>query len=203
MKPTDDLITTISLSAARHETVLTAPISFTLHKGAFIQLRGPNGSGKSTYLRQFAGLVPSLEGRLLVRGEACQPDEIAHRLHIGYVGHRDEFHGDLTGYENFEILSGKPRDELVQKALYERPVASYSAGQRQLLRLHILSDDCDIWLLDEPSASLDDTNLLYLEERIAGFLAQGGAIIASTHLPLAQSRLTQAIEITPYEAGAS
>ena len=69
-----------------------------------------------------------------------------------------------------------------------------------MLTLHMLDDGHDIWLLDEPSASLDEANLTYLEERIAGYLACGGIVIAATHVPLAQSLITQTITLEPYEA---
>ncbi|MGC6516631.1 MAG: heme ABC exporter ATP-binding protein CcmA [Candidatus Puniceispirillaceae bacterium] len=199
-----NVITATNLCVSRNGRLLTDPLSFTVAKGQYCQITGPNGSGKSTLLRQLAGLVLPETGHILVQDTHCTPHEIAMRLTISYLGHADALHRDLTGYENFELLTGLERTDLVQLPLYERLVAHYSAGQRQKLLLHMLSDEADLWLLDEPSASLDEANCHYLEERIAGFLALGGAVIATTHTPLAQSLVTKTItlDITNHDGGA-
>lgn len=198
MSAKQPIITCQELVAARHDTPLTKPISFALAAGDFIQLRGPNGGGKSTMLRQLAGLLPTTFGTILVDGIACDAPSIPQRCSISYLGHHDGMHGDLTGYENFECLTGKSRLTLPQASIYQRAVSSYSAGQRQKLVITMLDDDHDLWLLDEPASSLDEANLKELEERMAGFLALGGAIIASTHTPLAQSLVSQMITLSPY-----
>jgi len=41
-----------------------------------------------------------------------------------------------------------------------------------------------LWLLDEPTLGLDQTAIALLGGLIAAHRAQGGAIIAATHLPL-------------------
>lgn len=191
-----------ALCASRNDNVLTAPVSCTVAKGDYIQLRGPNGCGKSTFLRHLAGLLPAIKGIIIIAGEPCPAQDIPALRTISYLGHDDAMQADLTGYENYELLTGQSRNMLVQSSLYERQIATYSAGQRQKLSLHILDDSHDIWLLDEPSASLDAANLAYLEERIAGYLALGGAVIASTHTPLAQSLISQIITLTPAEPDA-
>ena len=198
MSAKQTIIACHELVAARHDALLTKPISFELAKGDFIQLRGPNGSGKSTMLRQLAGLLPAVFGAISVNGIGCDAQSIPQRCSISYLGHHDAMHGDLTGYENFELLTGKSRLIVPQASIYERAVSGYSAGQRQKLMITMLDDDHDLWLLDEPASNLDAVNLRELEERMAGFLALGGAIIASTHTPLAQSLVSQTITLTPY-----
>lgn len=189
-----------ALHACRDEVLLTTAVTADFPSASYTQLRGRNGSGKSTFLRHLAGLLPPRSGRIIIDGKIAKPTEIPQQLSISYLGHDDAMHGDLTGYENFELLTGQSRISLVQSDLYDRPLSTYSAGQRQMLTLHMLDDGHDIWLLDEPSASLDEANLTYLEERIAGYLACGGIVIAATHLPLAQSLITQTITLEPYEA---
>ena len=187
------------LSAGRNGMALTQPVSFSLARGQFVQLRGANGCGKSTFLRHLAGLLPALHGTILIDDAPQAAHQIATRRGISYLGHADGLHGDLSAYENYELLTGESRIMLVQSALYERPVATYSAGQRQKLTIHMLNDDHDFWLLDEPAASLDDANLRHLEERIAGYLANGGAVIASTHTPLGEGLVTKVITLTPFD----
>lgn len=195
----DNIITVQALGASRDGMALTEPVSFTLAPGSYLQLRGANGCGKSTFLRHLAGLLPATHGTIMIDDTPCAAHEIAHRRRISYLGHADGLHGDLTGYENYELLTGESRITLVQSALYERPVATYSAGQRQKLTIHMLDDKHDIWLLDEPTASLDDSNVRHLEERIAGYLANGGAVIASTHTPLAEGLVTNLITLRPFD----
>ena len=197
---TSPLLACHALSAQRDDTQLTNPVTAVFAKGSYTQLRGANGSGKSTFLRHLAGLLPAHTGRIMINGKTVRTADIPQQLSLGYLGHDDAMHGDLSGYENFELLTSQSRMMLVQSALYERPISTYSAGQRQKLTIHMLDDAHDIWLLDEPSASLDEANLHALEERIAGYLACGGIVIAATHLPLATSLVSQTITLQPYEA---
>ena len=197
MKQTKPIIACDGLCAARDEQILTKPVSFTLCAGDYIQLRGANGCGKSTFLRHLAGLLPWVAGDILLDDIAQNAHDIPAKRTISYLGHDDALHGDLSGYEAYELLSNHSPISLTQSALYERPIATYSAGQRQKLTIHMLDDTHDLWLLDEPSASLDAANLAYLEERIAGYLALGGAVIASTHSALATSLVSQIITLAP------
>ena len=195
---TRTLISCDALCASRDGIALTKPVSLTLAAGTYLQLRGANGCGKSTFLRHMAGLLPATHGTILLDDTPCAAHDIAQKRRISYLGHADGLHGDLSAYENYELLTAKSRITLVQSALYERPVATYSAGQRQKLTLHMLDDTHDFWLLDEPAASLDEANLHHLEERIAGYLAMGGAVIASTHMPLAEGLVSKVITLSGY-----
>ena len=110
-------------------------------------------------------------------------------------GHRDGFHPDLTGLENLALLGAKLPAALQDEPVYHRQVHSYSAGQRQYLNLLTLDDSADLWLLDEPAASLDASNLAILEERIATFLTAGGRVIVATHTDIAEALVTQCLTL--------
>ena len=92
------------LAACRNEHILTAGLSFAVSAGGYVQLRGPNGIGKSTILRHLAGLTPFEVGTIFVHGEEVSPQDIPSKLDIGYLGHDDGLHPDLTAFENFELL---------------------------------------------------------------------------------------------------
>jgi len=188
------------LAACRNQHVLTARLSFAASAGEYVQLRGPNGIGKSTVLRHLAGLTPYEPGQIFVHDEAVTSHDIPNKLDIAYLGHDDGLHPDLTAYENFELLTDLPRQMLVQRDYYNRPVGTFSAGQRKYFNIQMLSDECDIWLLDEPSASLDGPNRQYLEERMAGFLALGGVIVAITHDELAETLVSEVVSIRASES---
>ena len=70
-------------------------------------------------------------------------------------------------------------------ALRDMPVAYLSAGQKRRLGLaRVLLADAPIWLLDEPTVSLDRAAQEALARAVEGHLAKGGVVIAATHVPL-------------------
>ena len=186
-----------SVTAMRAGMTLTSPVSFTMERGDYLQLRGMNGIGKSTFLRQLAGLIPCDRGHLTIKDAPYDPAKDRLSLKTHYLGHRDGLHNDLTGTENLQLLGAKIDKHTQTEPLYQRQLNSYSAGQRQRLNLLTLSDEADLWLLDEPSSNLDGDNLQFLEEMIKAFLKKGGMVIAATHGDVAQSHVTQQIQLEP------
>jgi heme exporter protein A len=74
-------------------------------------------------------------------------------------------------------------------ALRDIPVGYLSAGQRRrvaLLRLALAGRP--VWLLDEPTASLDDASQALLAAAVNRHLGEGGIVVAATHLPLGFER---------------
>jgi heme exporter protein A len=60
-----------------------------------------------------------------------------------------------------------------------------SAGQKRRLALARLAlASAPIWLLDEPTLGLDTASVAALGEMLAAHRAQGGVVLAATHLPL-------------------
>ena len=69
--------------------------------------------------------------------------------------------------------------------LAEVPAAYLSAGQRRRLGLaRLLSAERPIWLLDEPTVSLDEDSRHRFAELVRSHLAFGGIAIAATHADL-------------------
>lgn len=44
-------------------------ISFSVEKGEFFGILGPNGSGKTTLLKMISGILPVMEGKILIDGK--------------------------------------------------------------------------------------------------------------------------------------
>ena len=60
-----------------------------------------------------------------------------------------------------------------------------SAGQRRRLNIaRIAAAKKPVWLLDEPSVSLDDASVTLLADLIADHRSSGGMVIAATHIDL-------------------
>lgn len=141
-----------------------------------IAVVGPIGAGKSTLLRMLSGLYHPQEGRILLDGldmSHIQPQVL--NEHIGYLqqDHR-LFQGTLR--ENLLIGLPDPGDEAILKVMrrtgmdqfvakhpkgLERPIneggKGLSGGQKQLLAFtRLLLCNPTIYLLDEPTATMDD-----------------------------------------------
>ncbi len=180
------------VNCRRGERVILAGVSFTVSAGEALLLTGPNGSGKTTLLRTIAGLMPPADGQVRVEGgqAAAEPGENCH-----YIGHRDGVRLSLTVAETVAFwcryLGGDPAaastalDRLEIGALADIPATYLSAGQRRRLGLaRLLTAHRPIWLLDEPTTSLDARAQATLAALMAAHRSAGGIIIAATHAPL-------------------
>jgi heme exporter protein A len=163
-------------------------LSFGLATGEAMVVTGRNGVGKSSLLRVIAGLVRIAAGRLILEGG--EPDvPIGEQAH--YLGHQDAMKPSLTVGENLQFWSRflgdgravKPALEAVDLAeLADLPAAYLSAGQRRRLSIaRLLAVSRPIWLLDEPTSSLDAPSQKRLAELMRDHLVDGGMIIAAAH----------------------
>jgi len=149
----------VSLSFGQRE--LFKNISLELRGGKIIGVTGANGAGKSTFLK--------LAGKILKpdSGEVKFPAD----KKIAAVAPEMKIYDSLTARENlkfFAKLRGKTLSEekilrlgervgLDLETFGETRAENFSTGMRQRLKFAILlSVDADIWLLDEPTANLDD-----------------------------------------------
>ena len=146
----------VSLSFGRR--ALFSNVTLNLHSGKIIGVTGANGSGKSTFLK-LAGKILRPDG-----GEVRLPDDKT----IAALSPEMKIYDTLTARENlsfFARLRGKTLNllELGERVGLDLETfgnvraENLSTGMRQRLKFAILlSVDADIWLLDEPTANLDD-----------------------------------------------
>ena len=167
-------------------------LSFALRAGEMLTLRGPNGSGKSSLLRQIAGLLDVSHGELVLEGGggSGSPGDAAL-----YVGHLDAVKAPLTVEENLLFWADfydvdRARVSLALAGLGLAPLAMLpagilSAGQKKRLGLaRVLLIDRPLWLLDEPTVSLDAANVTVLAGLMTAHMARGGLIVAASHVEL-------------------
>lgn len=175
-------------------------VSFRAEGGETVVLTGANGAGKTTLLRALAGFLPLAEGDVRIspaEGDAPR-QELMHT-----VGHADAVKAHLTVGENVrfwaELLGGRAgaheRTAAALEAfaldhLYDFPASYLSAGQKRRTGLaRLVAAERPIWLLDEPTVSLDAASSERLAELVNAHTSKGGIVIAATHQPLGFDRV--------------
>jgi heme exporter protein A len=189
-----------NLSCERGGRLVFSGVSFRLGAGQLMAVTGPNGSGKSSLLRLLAGFIRPETGvfRISRPGE----DAVTH-----YLGHADALKAALTLRETLRfwgavyVQQGRlPTDSdfddsaeaVGLRHALDLPVGIFSAGQRRRAALARLILACrPLWLLDEPTSSLDSDGEGLLGSLMKDHLAAGGLIVAATHadLPVQPDRM--------------
>jgi ATP-binding cassette subfamily F protein 3 len=173
----------IDLSDARlgygDKTVLEK-VKLQLTPGARIGLLGPNGAGKSTLIKNLAGELSPLAGRL-TRGENTV---------VGYFAQHqlDSLDSKASPLLHLQRLAPTEREQTLRDFLggfdfrgarIDEPVLNFSGGEKARLALALIAwDRPNLLLLDEP------TNHLDLEMRLALTMALqefSGAVLVVSH----------------------
>ncbi|MBV9755834.1 MAG: heme ABC exporter ATP-binding protein CcmA [Alphaproteobacteria bacterium] len=186
------MLTGEGLAAFRGERLVLREIGFTVAAGGALVLTGPNGAGKSTLLRLIAGLIRPVAGTLRWNGADALADPVEHARRLAYLGHENAVKPALTAVENLRFAAACARsgiaDALRAVGLAEvadLPTRFFSAGQRRRLALaRLVLVPAALWLLDEPTAGLDDAAVATLGELTAAHRRRGGMVVAATHLAL-------------------
>ncbi len=185
------------LACARGGITVLSGVSFTVRAGEALVLRGPNGIGKTTLLRTLVGLQPAISGQVSL------PSDI-----IAYAGHADGVKPTLTVAENLAFWAsayGTSGSAVALSALdlgdlVDRPAAQLSAGQKRRLGLaRLLVTGRRVWVLDEPTVSLDAASVALFVAALRAHLASGGMALAATHIDLGLDG-AQVLDLSPFRA---
>jgi heme exporter protein A len=181
-----------NLSSVRGGRTLFSELSFAVEGGEALLLLGPNGAGKTTLIRMIVGLLAPAAGRISLDGGDAELS-LGEQCH--YVGHLNALKSSLTVGENASFWcrflgGGLDRIEAALASfglahLRDIPAAYLSAGQKRRLGLaRVLLAKRPIWLLDEPTVSLDRAAQDMLTGAVDAHVAAGGLVVAATHAPL-------------------
>lgn len=166
-----------------------------INNGDYICIVGENGAGKSTLIKTLVGLIPAINGKVLLRGNVDKSD-------IGYLPQQREMQKDFPASVWEVVLSGC-LDRLGFRPFYghkERKLAAeaireldlediknesfreLSGGQRQrVLLARAIAGSKKVLVLDEPITGLDPVAAAHLYQLLDKLNQNGTTIITISH----------------------
>ncbi len=184
-----------NLAVKRGLRTIISDLSFHIKDHEGLLLTGPNGSGKTTLLRALAGFIEQSNG--IIKLEGGLPDaDVGEQCH--YIGHKNGIKHGFTVSENLEFWlnylgdsqkNNSDKDKALEvfelSNLRDIPAGMLSAGQKRRLGLaRLVMIKRPVWLLDEPSVSLDVHSVKILASVVEDHIRDGGIAMAATHIPL-------------------
>ncbi len=206
------LLSVENLAFERDDSCLFSGVNFSVYPGDVLQIEGANGSGKTTLLRLLTGSLQPSAGDIRYLGQAlsaCRYDYLSDML---YIGHQPAVKLNLSAEENLRWMvatSAQSNNISITDALTQVGLAGYSdipcyalsAGQHRRVALaRLLISQARLWYLDEPFTSIDKQGMAFLQSCLQQHVADGGAVILSTHQDLALTGLRK-YKLKPHAEG--
>jgi len=189
-------------NALRNATVkILDKVDFDLREGEVHILVGENGAGKSTLMKILGGILPPDEGEILLDGKQVHPKNAreAMDLGIGFIHQELNLCNNLTVAQNIFIGREKKSGALMDnKGMVKEAhrmlkelgididpriqVAKLSTAQQQVVEIvKVLSYNCRIIIMDEPTSSLTKKEIDFLFGLIHKLRKEGVSIIYISH----------------------
>jgi ABC-type multidrug transport system ATPase subunit len=174
-------------------TVALRGVNVTLLPGRLSLIEGANGSGKSTLLGILGTVIKPTSGKVTYEPIGDDPFEV--RAEIGWLSHDTLSYAELSGRQNVELAArlvgldvaeawSRSAERFELGTFAERPVRTYSRGQRQRLALaRALVHEPSLLLLDEPTTGLDKSGVARLLAVVDEEVARGAAVVLVSHEP--------------------
>ena len=178
-------------------------VNFSVQQGEIHALVGENGAGKSTLMKVLSGVYPhgTYSGDIYFQGEQCQFKDISQSEKMGIVIIHQElalipflsiaeniFLGNEQGKRgivNWNQTISKTQGLMAKVGLHESPntlITDLGVGKQQLVEIaKALSKEVKLLILDEPTASLNETDSEALLQLLLQFKQQGMTSILISH----------------------
>src|SRR5262249_11702453 len=186
-------------------------IDFDVRSGEVFGLLGPNGAGKSTTVGMLTGTVAPTAASPRLAGREVASEPLEARRVSAVVFQEAVVDRPLTGRRNLEIharlwgldagATARRLREVVDafglREVIDRPVSSYSGGQRRRLELsRALLSEPQVLFLDEPTVGLDPLIRYELLDLIDGLRRRGEmTVVLTTHYLDEAERLCDRVAI--------
>jgi ATP-binding cassette subfamily C protein CydC len=191
----------IEFRYAADRAPVLAGLSLTVAPGERIALMGASGSGKSTLLAMIAGLVEPTAGRICRGGRPLHEVPACERVaHVGLLTQRTELFRDTIA-ENLRVAGPDADDAQLWAALAAVELdakvralpgrleaclgeggAGLSGGEaRRLALARIVLKSPPVWLLDEPTAGLDEALAARVMANLIHKAGSATVIVAAHH----------------------
>jgi putative multiple sugar transport system ATP-binding protein len=200
-----------------HGVKALSNVNLTVYAGQIHAIVGENGAGKSTLMKVLSGVYPhgQYEGDIRFYGKECHFKGIADSEHLGiiiihqelalvpllsiaeniFLGNEQAHHGIIDWSASFL----KTQALLAKVGLKESPgtlITNLGVGKQQLVEIaKALSKEVKLLILDEPTASLNETDSDALLELLLLLKKQGIACILISHKLNEISKVADAITI--------
>ena len=176
-------------------------VDFTLREGEIHALMGENGAGKSTLIKVLTGVYSKDAGQVFLKGHegpiSIRSPEEAQKAGIStvyqeitlcpnltvaenmYIGRSK---GILTNWHKMNASADKILESLGIPAKAEQQLGSCSIAVQQMVAIARAVDmECKVLILDEPTSSLDESEVAKLFRLMLDLKARGVGIIFVTH----------------------
>lgn len=190
------------------EKTVVSDFHLQLGQGEICGFLGANGSGKTTTLRMLCGLLTPDAGKGTCLGLDILKESFEIKKQIAYMTQSFSLYGDLTAYENLELVARiyqlphiKKTIEmnLIQFGLMDRKnqlAGEMSGGWKQRLALAAcMLHSPKLLLLDEPTAGVDPKARREFWDHIFELSSQGITTLVSTHYMDEAERCTKLVYI--------
>jgi ATP-binding cassette subfamily C protein LapB len=206
----------LSFAYGQGPRVLSIP-QWSVSPGERVAVLGLVGSGKSTLLKLLAGLYEPQAGRVLLDGlDIQQIARVTLSQRVAFLGQdvklfsgtlRDNLLSGLLGIDDDTLLKACQDTGLINLIQshprgLDLPIgeggSGVSGGQRQAVALtRLLLSRPRVWLLDEPTASMDDNAEMAALHAIERHLAATDTLVLVTHKPRLLGLVNRVVVLGP------
>lgn len=191
-----------------HQAV--AGLSLQIKAGELYALLGPNGAGKTTTLRMVAGLLQPDRGDVWIAGHSIVNTPQIAKQYLAYLPDEPLLYSKLRAQEYLEFVAGlwgiQPQIAAAEATrllqllglweVRQDLCETFSRGMKQKLALiAAFIHQPQVVILDEPLIGLDAAAARLVKDLLVQYVAQGRAVVLTTHIMEIAERMAHRIGI--------